>query len=86
MVLLPTVVHGTHVVGPIMFGGGVKRLRRFSGVSQAFLPVFGPNFSNSEGCQTPLKRPTCGPTAVERRTVRICVGPDRGRGRAGAWV
>ena len=41
VVLLSTVVHGTHVVGPIMFGGGgVKRLRRFSGVSQAFLPVF----------------------------------------------
>ena len=29
VVLLPTVVHGTHVVGPIMFGWGVKRLSRF---------------------------------------------------------
>ena len=40
VVLLPTVVDCTHVVGPIMFGWGAKHLSRFSGVSHAFLPVF----------------------------------------------
>jgi hypothetical protein len=48
--------------------------------------LFFTQFPDSEAHQTPLKRPRCGPTAVERRTARICVGPDRGPDRAGAWV
>ena len=40
VVLLPTVIHCTHLMGPITFGWGVKRLSRFSGVSQAFLMRF----------------------------------------------
>ena len=36
----PTVADCTHMVGPIMFGWGAKYLRRFSGVSHAFLPSF----------------------------------------------
>jgi hypothetical protein len=31
------IFHCTHLVDPIMFEWGVKRLSRFSGVSQAFL-------------------------------------------------
>jgi hypothetical protein len=90
VVLLPTVVHCTHVVGLITFAWGVQLLRRFSAVSQAFLMrfhrVFLPMVPDFEACQTPLQRPTCGPTAIERRTACICVGPDRGRGQAGAQV
>ena len=61
----------------IAFGTG------FSGVSQAFLPVFDPKSPILRPTRPPLQHPTCGPTAVERRTARICIGPDRGRGRAG---
>ena len=40
VVRLPTAVHCIHLVGPITFAWGVKRLRRFSAVSQAFLMRF----------------------------------------------
>ena len=51
MVLLPTVVDCTHVVGRIMFVWGAKHLSRFSGVSQAFLPAASTaTYQPPEGC------------------------------------
>ena len=47
MVLLPEAVHCTHVVGPITFGWGMKRLSRFSGVSHAFFTGFRPDFDDT---------------------------------------
>jgi hypothetical protein len=66
VVLLPTVVHCTHVVGPITFAWGVKRLRRFSAVSQVFLMHFYRFFDLISPILRPARPPKSAPRAVQR--------------------
>ena len=86
-VLLPTVIDYIQVVGLIMLDCVCRAFEPFSAVSGAFLTNFDPvlaRFPYFETQKTSINHPTCGPTALERRVARTCVGPDRRWGRAGA--